>query len=167
MSQAGEINVVQNHPEIPTQFDADVGFAVPVANILNIFGAGGTTTSASGNTVTITSSGGSSFTWNSISASQTLVINNGYFCAGGGALSLALPATSTLGDEIIITLDGSTSFTITQGAGQSIRLGNLATTAGVGGSVTSTQQGDTIWLVCQTANLKWNAIDSMGNPIIV
>jgi len=166
MSQAGEINVVQNHPEIPTQFDADVGFAVPVANILNIVGTGSIITTGSGNTITITSSSGG-ITWNSISASQTLVVENGYFCTGGGALSLALPATSSIGDEIIITLDGSTSFSITQGAGQSIRIGNVATTAGVGGSLTSTQQGDTVWLVCQTANLKWNVLNSMGNPIIV
>ena len=133
--------------------------------MLNIFGSGGVTTTGSGNTITITSSG--EFVWNSISASQTLAVNNGYFCAGGTNLSLALPAVSSRGDEISITLDGSTSFSITQGAGQSIRIGNVATTAGVGGSITSTQQGDTVQMVCQTANLKWNVISSMGNPTIV
>lgn len=43
---------------VPTQFDADVGSAVPLANILNVIGAGSTTTSAAGNTITITSTGG-------------------------------------------------------------------------------------------------------------
>ena len=59
MSQAGELNVTQNHPEIPTTFDANTGSATPLANVLNIFGAavaaGGTpvTTTASGNTLTV------------------------------------------------------------------------------------------------------------------
>jgi len=106
--------------------------------------------------------------WMNISASQALVNNTGYFCVSpGGALSLSLPATSAVGDEIEVTLDGATSFTITQGAGQQIRVGNVATTAGVGGSITSTQQGDAVRMVCRTANLLWNVVSGMGNPTIV
>lgn len=97
-----------------------------------------------------------------------MATNSGYVCISpGGALSLSLPAVSALGDEIEVTLDGSTSFTITQGAGQQIRLGNLATTAGVGGSLASTQQGDSLRMVCSIANLKWNVLSSMGNPTVV
>lgn len=106
-------------------------------------------------------------TWHTISAGQTLAVNNGYICTGGATLSLALPATSALGDTIEITLDGSTGFTITQAAGQQIRAGTATTTAGVGGSISSTQQGDTVRLVCKTANLSWNVISMMGNPTIV
>jgi len=107
-------------------------------------------------------------TWNTISASQALVVGNGYFCvAPGGALSLPLPAVSALGDGIEIILNGATSFTITQGAGQSVRLGNVASTAGVGGSVSSTQQGDAIKLVCMTANLVWVVASSEGNFTII
>ncbi len=59
MSQAGIINVIENNPQIPTEFDANIGFAVPLANIINIFGtsvAAASTpvnTTASGNTVTV------------------------------------------------------------------------------------------------------------------
>lgn len=94
-------------------------------------------------------------------------MNHGYFCTGGGTLALLLPPVSALGDIIEITLDGSAGFSVTQGAGQSLRIGNLATTVGVGGSLSSTQQGDTIRMVCQVANLKWNVFSSMGNPTIV
>lgn len=109
-----------------------------------------------------------SFTWSSIIANQTLAVNNGYFCkAPGGALSLALPAVSAVGDTIKVYLDGSTSFTITQSAGQSIKNGFLTTTAGAGGSMASTGQGDSFEIICSTANLKWNVVAETGNFTMV
>lgn len=59
MSQAGLIDIEGSHPQIPTQFDANVGSAVPLVNVLNIVGSGSISTSASGNTVTISGTGGS------------------------------------------------------------------------------------------------------------
>ena len=65
------------------------------------------------------SAGHGGITWQDISASQTMGVDNGYICISpGGALSLALPPTSSVGTLISIILDGSTSFTITQSAGQ-------------------------------------------------
>lgn len=112
---------------------------------------------------------GVAVTWNLISASQALISNNGYFCVSpGGALSLSLPATSNKGDEIEITLDGATSWTLTQpNAGSRIRIGNQQTSLGVGGTLASTAQGDSIRLVCQTANNLWNVISMIGNITIV
>lgn len=58
MSQAGEIDVVQNHPEIPTKFIANVGTAAPIGNTIELLGeviAAGSVpfqSVASGNTVT-------------------------------------------------------------------------------------------------------------------
>ena len=118
-------------------------------------------------TITIAATSGT-FGWQIISASQTLAVDTGYVCVSpGGALALALPAISAVGTIIEVTLDGATSFQITQGAGQQIRDGNLSTTAGVGGSLTSTQQGDSLRMVCSVANLKWNVLSSMGNPTII
>ena len=118
--------------------------------------------------ITLDLAGSENFTWKTITTSQALTVDTGYICISpGGALSLSLPAVSAVGNIIEITLDGSTSFSITQGAGQQIRVGNLATMAGVGGSLTSTQQGDSIRMVCSVTNLKWNVLSSMGNPIIV
>lgn len=58
MSQVSIIDIEGTHPQIPTQFDADIGFAIPIANTLEILGdtsAAGTSpvrTSGAGNTIT-------------------------------------------------------------------------------------------------------------------
>ena len=108
------------------------------------------------------------FDWNIINQGTqpaNFVINNGYICQAGGTgnVSIALPTTSTLGDVIEIVLDGATTWTITQGAGQSIRFSGSTTTVGVGGSLSTTGTGDAVRLVCETANLKWVALSAIGN----
>lgn len=111
------------------------------------------------------SGNGHTVKWNIISASQTLVKNNGYICVSpGGSLSLDLPTTasSTLGDLLEVTLDGSTSWTITQAAGQQIRFSGSQTTLGATGSLGTTGQGDTIKMVYQATG-KWNVISACGN----
>lgn len=142
------------------------GAVPPLAGNLTIVGSGSISVTGSPGTNTLTISD-TDVAWAVIGASQTLAINKGYVCTTGAALSLLLPPTSAVGSIIEITLDGSASFVITQGAGQQVRVGNLSTTAGVGGTITSTQQGDTIKMVCSVANLKWNVISIIGNPIIV
>ena len=135
-----------------------------VANTLTP-GAGITITNGVG-TITIASSTGG-FIWENIGASQSLVKQHGYFCSSGGALSLALPLTSSVGDTIHVVLDGSTSWTITQAAGQRIRFANSVTTTGAGGSIASNARGDSITMVCQTADTFWTVIASVGNLTVV
>lgn len=112
---------------------------------------------------------GRTLVWEQISANQALVKNTGYFCISpGGALSLSLPSTasSTIGDIIEVTLDGATSWTITQGASQQIRLSSTQTTSGAGGSLASTAAGDSIRMVYQATG-KWNVVSAIGNITIV
>jgi len=118
----------------------------------------------------ITATGSGLFTWQTTSVNVSpMVKNNGYIAISpGGALTFALPATggSAIGDEVIVTLDGATSWQITQAAGQQIVLGSSTTTLGVGGSLTSTANGDTIQLVYQAGG-RWNAINFNGNITVV
>lgn len=132
---------------------------------INVVGSGPVTVTGNPGTNTLTIAvTGSGLIWQKISASQSLVSNHGYICVSpGGVLSLSLPVASALGDIIEVTLDGATSWTITQGIGQQIRLGSVQTMSGVGGSLSSTATGDTLRIVCQTANAKWNVLSSMGN----
>jgi hypothetical protein len=59
MSQAGEVDFISTHPEIPTEFIANTGTAVPIANQLEILGTSivassiPVQTTGSGNTITI------------------------------------------------------------------------------------------------------------------
>lgn len=148
----------------------DAGGAVSpdVSNDIAILGGTGITVVGDPllNTLTLNATA-LGITWQNIGASGTLAINNGYICNAGGALSFALPATSSLGDIIEIVLDGATSFTITQGAGQQIRIAAIQTTAGVVGSVTSTAQGDSLKLLCTVPDLRWVSLSGNGNPTIV
>ncbi len=154
-------------PTVAITYQTDSGSATPAANILNVIGGGGATTSGSGNTITVTAE--SSFIWSTITASQILVANNGYFCISpGGALTLALPSvgSTVIGQEIKVTLDGATSFQITQAASQQIHIGSSNTTTGAGGSITTTASGDTIHLVAQSST-RWNAISWVGSLTVV
>jgi hypothetical protein len=139
------------------------------SHIVKIVGAGGIT--VAGNqatqTLTINGTGSPSEVWTSISANTSLVSGDGYFCVGGGNLQLLLPPVSSVGDTIEIGLVGSSGFTVIQNASQFVKLGNLQTTAGVGGSMSSTNQGDFLRLICYTTNIAWLAVGSVGNLTIV
>lgn len=108
------------------------------------------------------------FPWTVITVDQTAVVNNGYFCNKSGTLSLALPAASNVGDTIKITNeDNATGVQITQIVGQQILLANSNTTSGVTGTLTSSQIGDSITVVCKTANFIWRVTEVIGNWSIV
>lgn len=170
MSQSG-VNSVKGSPGVVDFIQGNTGGPVPpnADDVIFIVGSGGLTVSGNAllNTLTITPPALPTFTWNLVAIDTTLASNNGYFAVGGDAISLMLPPTSSTGDIISIALAGAASFTIIQGAGQSIQLGNLITTAGIGGSLSSTQQGDFITLICMTNNLKWFVASSVGNFTII
>ena len=124
-------------------------------------GAGIAITNGAGS-ITISAWGGG-ISWTQKGASTPLVKNNGFIVNAGGALSFSLPAISSIGDVVALVLDGATSWTITQAAGQQIRFGNIETTLGAGGSLTSTDQGDAVWMLCVAASTRWVVLNSVGN----
>jgi len=113
-------------------------------------------------TITIAGGGSGGYAWSAITANQSAVVGQGYFVTAN-AVDVALPATSAVGDSFQISLDGGTSWTISQAAGQQIFIGSSSTTAGVGGSLASTAQGDVVELVCRVADTEWRVVDVIGN----
>jgi hypothetical protein len=61
MSQAGNMGGGVLPTNVATSYVCDAGTATPSAYVLNVKGAGTTTTSGAGNTITVTSTGGSGF----------------------------------------------------------------------------------------------------------
>jgi hypothetical protein len=100
--------------------------------------------------------------WSTISVSQTLSPDSGYFIASLVPTNYALPTTIAVGQIIqIINLSPST-FTLTQSAGQYIEIGSAISTVGVAGSATSNASGDSITLVCSVANVGFVALNGVG-----
>ncbi len=129
-------------------------------------GAGISVTNGAGS-ITIAAIGTSS-TWSTITANQTAAVDNGYFINKAGTLALLLPAASAVGSIIEVNnINTTTGTQITQAAGQQIFIGNTSTTLGAGGSLTSTALGDTLRLVCSTANLTWRTQSLVGNWTVV
>lgn len=136
--------------------------------------AAATLTAGSGITITnsaggITISGSGSSGWvDQTTASVTMAISTGYTAdAGASLITFTLPATSAIGDFVEINGKSSGLYTIAQTAGQQIRFGNLASTLGAGGTVSSTLQYDCIRLRCVTANTIWVVVSSVGNFTVV
>jgi hypothetical protein len=138
--------------------------AAPTAGTITA-GTGISVTNGAG-TITIANTA-VALVWTGISAPQTGVAENGYYVTSGNQ-ALTLPASAAAGTYLAIyAAKGSTGWTIVQGAGQSIQLGNTSTTVGAGGSLASTSVGDGITMLCTVANTTWLALDSVGNITVV
>lgn len=124
-----------------------------------------------GNTsVTLPTSGtlASAVTWNVITGvSQSMSGNNGYITNNAGVVTLSMPVTATVGETFYITGFGSGGWAISQQASQQINFGDLATTVGGFGGLASTNQFDTITIVCVVANTSFNVLSSIGNITVV
>lgn len=111
--------------------------------------------SASGS-ITINATGAASFTWTEVTGtSQSMAVNNGYIANNAGLVTLTLPSTATQGSIISVQGKGTGGWAIAQNVGQTIHFGNVATTTGVGGSLSSTNQWDSLTILCVTANTTW------------
>ena len=128
-------------------------------------GAGIGITNGAGS-ITITNTG-SAFPWTTVAVNTALAVNNGYISNGGALITHTLPGVAAVGDVIEILGRGAGLFSIAQPAGVTIRFGGSSTTTGVGGSLTSLNQFDTIQLKCLIANTDWSVTMASSNFTIV
>ncbi len=99
--------------------------------------------------------------------SVALLPNKGYVIGPPSLCTLTLPTTIAFGD--VIRIAGITGgWIIAQNANQLIILGDDVSTVGVGGSLSSTNNHDTVELLCIAANLNFLVISGpQGNLTIV
>lgn len=155
-------NIVLNYPGNPNSHVAGTQYQL-LWDTLDSQLWVATTTGTALTTVWDLVSANTAFNWNHVTLnSQTMAPENGYIIDSAGLCTLTLPAVSILGQEIkIVGRKGSNGWTIAQLGGQQIVLGVNSTTVGVGGSLSSTQVTDSIYLVCTAPNTEWTC---MGGP---
>lgn len=135
----------------------DTGGALsPTSNNWNILGGPGVTTSGSGSTLTI-----NSVVFTDTTAT-TLAVDNGYFATAAG--NYPMPATAAQGELIQVVCDTSGAVVLDCPASNFIRIGSLITSSG--GTVTSTQQGDSLTLRYRLSSLTWEATSVIGTWIV-
>ena len=156
-------NNATNTPELTLNGQTFIGSTGlnPVAATLTA-GAGISITNGAGS-ITIAGSGSAGWV-DQTTSSVTMAVSTGYTAdAGASLITFTLPASSAIGDFVEINGKGSGLYTIAQASGQQIHFGNIASTSGAGGSISSTLQYDCIRLRCITANTIWVVVSSVGN----
>ena len=108
---------------------------------------------------TITISGtASGIGWTDVTGvSQAMVADNGYTANNAGLVTFTLPVTAAYGTGLAVIGKGAGGWKINVGTGQNIQVGSSSTTVSTG-SVASTNQFDSINLVCTTANTTWTVL---------
>jgi hypothetical protein len=86
----------------------------------------------------------------------TMIVNYIYFVNySSGLATLTLPATSSVGQVLYIMGGSVDGWIVTQNAGQQIIIGSRQTTIGGSGEISSTNQFDSLQLICTVANTTW------------
>lgn len=130
-------------------------------------GAGISITNGAG-TITVAGVGGG-LTWSVVTGTtQAAAVNNGYIANNAGQVVITLPAVSAVGDIVSATgINNATGWKIAQNAGNQVFFGTTSTTAGAGGSLTSTATRDAIQLLCTSTSANWQVLSSIGNITVV
>jgi hypothetical protein len=111
--------------------------------------------------------GSGGLTWNEVvGTTQTAVVNNGYVCNNAALVTVTLPDTAAFGSIVRICGKGAGGWKVAQNAGETIHFGIQDTTTGAGGSLASTNQYDTVELLCTVADTEWTVLTSVGNLVV-
>ncbi len=148
-------------------FVTNSGSAVSVDNSINILGTNGITTSGTGQTITIHGPG-VEFAWLDVTSStQAMLRNTGYVVSNGSSLvTFTLPATAAIGDTYVVQGQSSGGWKVDVNTGQILNVGAQPTTITTG-SAASTNQWNSITIVCTTANTTFAANAWVGNLTIL
>lgn len=118
----------------------------------------GISISNAANSITIAGTG-SGIGWTEVTGTtQAITADSGYIANNAGLVTLTLPVTAALGTAISIIGKGAGGWKIAQNASQIVQVGSQGSTAGVGGSVSSSNRYDSINLICTTANIVWTTL---------
>ena len=95
-----------------------------------------------------------------ITGSASMMTETIYIANFGTLCTLTLPSTADVGSLISIVGKGAGGWKIAQAAGQQIFISPDSTTLGIGGSLSSSAQYDSLNLICIVANDVWSTFGS-------
>jgi len=122
----------------------------------------------SGGNLVIAGTGSASIGWNNVTTtSVNMIADAGYVANNAGLVTLTLPATASFGTIVYVQGFGAGGWQVAQNAGQHIQVGVLASTVGATGYIASTNQYDSIALVCVVANTVWTSLAGIQGNITV
>lgn len=134
------------------------GALAPTAGNWNILGGTNCSTSGAGSTLTINVA----WDWTEVTGvSVNAAVQNGYILNNAGLVTVNLPGTCAVGDEIRLAGKGTGLYVVDAPAGDTIHYGNQDTSAG--GTLTATNRYDSIHLLCTVADTEWTVLNSVGN----
>lgn len=117
------------------------------------------------NSITITASGSSAFTWVGATSLTNMLPNHGYLCdCSAGSFGLILPSSPSIGDRYIVTIvktSGANTVFINNNSSQFIQYGNVSSTVTTG-YIELTELGDSIEIVYAATN-QFQVLSSVGN----
>ena len=114
------------------------------------------------NSITIANTAAAGILWNDVSGTtQAATGNNGYIISNASQTTVTIPATIAEGLVIGVAGKGAAGWILKANTGQTIHYGSSATSSA--GSLTSTNQWDSVQVVCVTANTTFVVIASQGN----
>ena len=102
-----------------------------------------------------------SFTWNDVSGTtQTAAVNNGYIISNSSATTVTVPATCDEGSVFSVAGKGAAGWILQMNTGQIVHYGSSASSSA--GTISSTNQWDSVTIVCVTANTTFIVTASQG-----
>lgn len=172
VSTLGDLVVTNGKMNIggSTGTDGQIIVAATGANATwaSVSAGSGITVTPGVNTLSIASTVVPGLSWSQVGADGALVVNTGIVNSKAGLLTMSLPAASAINTIVKIVGWGAGGWIITQAANQQILFGNTNTTLGAGGSLASSDKGDTVALICVIADLVWRVMEGpVGNLTVV
>lgn len=145
---------------VASSYPADVGTAIPAAGVLNIVGAGGTSTIGVGNTITVVSGPTIATTFDTDSGSATPALNI-LNIVGDGVID-----TSGAGNTVTVNAGATIATTYTADSGSATPAANNLNILGSGSTVTSAS-GSTVTITSTGGGIMWNEITVVGPTAMV
>lgn len=106
-------------------------------------------------------------TWEVVTSDEAMTVNTNYITNDTSLVTLTLPTTIPVGSSFEVTGINEGGWRVAQGADQQIHFGTVSSTVGATGYVESTEDRDSIKLVCVVENLEFNVLSAVGNIDVV